>query len=326
MFLRKLFSDSVIYAIGPQIPKVAGVFVLPLITRYLSEIDYGLYGIITSYISFFSAMSDLGLSIVLVNSYYKHPLRWKLIWKQLHFYLMLWSVVMGFVICLLLYFVIPVEAAANLISISLLVCIPTMFFSSTTIIGSRYYQFSQKPIFIAVTSSIVGVIAIALNLYTIVWLKMGYMGWFYSTAISTFIQFLFFIYPVFYKYGLGPVFSFRKRFINSHLRVSLPLIPHNYSGYLLNSSDRIVMDRMRVSVGKIGEYNLAYTFGNYFDFFGNAVGMAIGPFYTRMMAKKSALQDRSLFFYYKLASGNVYHRWVSFVVMDKRIIGVVDKQ
>lgn len=47
------------------------------------------------------------------------------------------------------------------------------------------------------------------------------------------------------------------------------------------------MDRLKVSTSLIGQYNLAYTFGSYMEFFGSAIGMAIGPIYTSMFSDKS---------------------------------------
>ncbi len=296
MFLKKLFSHSLIYALGPQIPKFAGLFVLPVITRYLTSTDYGIYGVITSYVGILTAISDLGFSVVLVNSFYNYPRKWTIVWRQLHFYLIVWSVIYGFFLAVLLYFVMPVSARGNMFEIIAFVCIPSMFFNSTVIIGSRYYQVAQKPLFISVTSAIVGVVAIALNLYTIAVLKLGYMGWFISTFLSSLLQFSFFLYPVFFKYNIKPLIAYRKIFLKANLKISLPIVPHTYSSYLLNSSDRLVMDRIHLPVAEIGKYNLAYTFGNYFDFFGGAIGMAIGPIYTKLFSKRSKEKDEQVHF------------------------------
>jgi len=296
LFLKKLLSHSLIYALGPQIPKIASLFVLPIITRYLTAADYGIYGVILSYTSLLGAFSDLGFSVVMVNAYYNYPSRWRIIWRQLHFYLIVWSVIYAILLALLLILVMPEQVGDNKLNIIGLVCLPAMFFSAVPMIGGRYYQFAQKPMYVAGVSAIIGAIAIILNLYTIAYLKMGYMGWFVSNAISAVLIFLCYAYPVFIKYKLHPVFIFRKSFLIKNLKVSLPIIPHSYSSYLLNASDRLIMDRVRIKVNLIGEYNLAYTFGGYFEFFGNALGMAVGPFYTKLYSQKSVDSDRSVHF------------------------------
>ena len=296
MFVRKLLSHSLIYSLGPQIPKIAGLFVLPIITQYLTTTDYGISGVIMSYVALFSILSDLGFAILLVNSYYNYPNRWKWVWRQLHFYLIVWSIFYGALLGVLLHFIMPKESKADEWAIIIYVCLPIIFFNSTQILAGRYYQFAQKPLYISIVSAIAGAAAILLNLVTIAYWQMGYMGWFLSSFIASLLQFLFFFYPVFFKYKLYPILAFRKRFLIRNLKVSLPMIPHNYATYLLNSSDRMVMDRYHLPIPQIGLYNMAYTFGNYFEFFGNAVGMAVGPFYTKLFARKNKEADQQVQF------------------------------
>ncbi|HLK28179.1 MAG TPA: oligosaccharide flippase family protein [Puia sp.] len=295
MFLKKLFSHTLIYALGPQIPKLASIFVLPIVTKYLTVIDYGVYGIVTSYLGLLSGFSDLGFSVVMVNSFYQYPKKWQIVWRQLFFYLQLWSFVYAIIIFPIIFFTLPAEAKPNLWMIFLLNSLPAFLFTPSITMASRYYQYAQKPLFMSIVSAIVGVITLLLNLFTIAYLKMGYMGWFISTFVGTLVQFLFFFYPLFFKHKLYPILRFRKHFIIPKLKISLPIIPHNYSGYLLNVSDRVVLNTYHVPINKIGEYNLAYTYANYFDFFGSALGMAIGPLYNKFFVKKDKESESTIF-------------------------------
>ncbi|MFV0238230.1 MAG: lipopolysaccharide biosynthesis protein, partial [Flavobacteriales bacterium] len=58
---KKLFTNSFIYGLGPQVPKVVSVLVLPFITEFLTPEDYGIYGIITAYMASLVAFSILGM-------------------------------------------------------------------------------------------------------------------------------------------------------------------------------------------------------------------------------------------------------------------------
>jgi len=294
LVLKKILFHSLIYAVGPQLPKIASLFVLPIITKYLTPLDYGIWGLITAYLSAIGFLGDLGLSVILVNTFFKYPNRWQIIWKQLHGFLIIWSLVFALMQGLLLYFVIPYEAETNLWFIILSTCIPTAFFNSTYIIGARYYQFAQKPIYIAIISAIVGSLAILINLYTIAYLKLGYIGWYISSLITSCLTFIAYTYPVYFKYKLGPILRFRKKFILPKLKVSLPTIPHAYSSYLINSSDRVIMKVLGIKINSLGQYNIAYTFGSYFEFFGEAVGMAVGPFYSKLYAQKTDKSEDDL--------------------------------
>jgi O-antigen/teichoic acid export membrane protein len=71
--LKKLLSHSAIYGLASQIPKLATVLSLPIITKYLTEIDFGVYGLIIAIVAGMSALSDLGLGVVIANTFYKSP-------------------------------------------------------------------------------------------------------------------------------------------------------------------------------------------------------------------------------------------------------------
>ncbi|MCC6287117.1 MAG: oligosaccharide flippase family protein [Chitinophagaceae bacterium] len=301
--LKKIFSHSLIYSVGPQLPRLVNILVLPLITPFLSSTDYGVYGLVTAYLGVLGGLGDLGMAIVMVNTFYKHPAHWQIVWRQIHGYLFVWSFLFAILQALLLYFIIPKEVVFNLGYIILLNCLPTAFFNTTITFGSRYYQFSQKPTYIAVLTALTGTISIIINYVSIAIFHLGYMGWFLSSFITSAILFLFYLYPVFFKYKIHPLIAFKKKFIFKHLKVALPTIPHDYSAYLINTSDRIVFNVVGIDIAKQGNYNLAYTFGNYFEFFGNAVGMAIGPFYTKLFAKKTfkaKLDVRTMTFFFQV--------------------------
>ncbi|MCJ8166424.1 oligosaccharide flippase family protein [Pontibacter sp. E15-1] len=292
--IKKLFSHSIIYALGPQIPKVAGIFILPLITKYLTAADYGIIGVVTAYTGLLSGLQDLGIAVPMVNTFYKHPKRWKFIWRQFHGFISVWSVVFAFLQAALLYAVIPEEAYDNRLAIILLNVVPIALFSTTINFCSRYYQFAQKPLYISFVSALVGIITMVLNIVTIVHFELGYLGWMLSSALSTFISFVLYAIPLYYKHMIRPILRFNRKYIYSQLKVALPTIPHNYSAYLLNSSDRMVMDILGININKLGLYNLAYTFGNYFEFGGNAVGMAVGPLTTNLMAEGNSNAEEKL--------------------------------
>ncbi|MBI1767949.1 MAG: lipopolysaccharide biosynthesis protein [Bacteroidetes bacterium] len=293
---KKIFTNTLIYALGPQLPKIASFFVLPIITKDLTSVDYGVYGVVIAYTGLLGGLKDLGVSVNMSNLFYRHPTRWQTGWRQLHAYVSLWSIPYALLQSLLLYFIIPHEAQSDKWLIIILISSSSVFFDATIMFGSRYYQLAQRPFYMALTSAIVGSLSIALNLISISYFKMGYMGWFVSTFIGTFISFLFYFFPLYFKYKLIPIFKIRLKFVSRQLKIALPMVPHNYSAYLLSTSDRLVMNVLGIKISEIGIYNIAYTFGNYVDFGGSAIGMAVGPMYTKLYSSKQERDVRSLTF------------------------------
>lgn len=299
--LKKLFTHSFLYGIAPQIPKIVTLFMMPIFTAHLSAEDYGIYGVIISYVSLVSSLKDLGFSVVFANSFYKNPLRWRIIWRMLHGHLIIWSLFYSIILFIILYMFIPIAASKNTLLIILLLILSSVFFEGTTSIGNYYFRFTENPIIISIISIFTAFFVIAVNYYCIVIAQLGYMSWFVSSFLASFLGFLIYFYPIYIKNNLWPIIRWRKKFITPYLRISLPMIPHNYSSYLLNSSDRVVLSVYNVPMREIGFYNISYQFGNYMESFGEAVGMATGPFfsklYTASQVKEGLIDARRLTFF-----------------------------
>ncbi|MBC5773964.1 lipopolysaccharide biosynthesis protein [Pontibacter sp. KCTC 32443] len=298
--LRKLLSHAAIYGLAAQGPRLAGVLALPVVTRYLTPADYGVAGIITAYAAVFAMLQSLGLSVVLVNSYARQPQRYTWIWRQLNGFVTLWSLVYGLLVLLALYFLVPAEGAAHRLEITLLNGLPIILFAMTDMQCNLYYQLKQKPLPVAIRSFIVGVLGVGLNVYTIAYLRLGYMGWFYAAFISAAVGFILNSYSIYIQQQLWPIFNFKWHRIKHSLGVSLPVVPHNLANFMLDTSDRLVLDVLRVPVQKIGLYNVAASFGTYFLITSMAISQAASPFYLKYLAqqqdKAAALQVRRLTF------------------------------
>jgi O-antigen/teichoic acid export membrane protein len=293
--LKKLFSHTFIYGLANQIPKIAGVFALPFITKCLTEQDYGIYGVIVAYTSALEVFGSLGLRVTLVNSFYKYPTRYPFLWREIYGFLMVWNIVFAFIKALIIYLLLPAEIKSPLLVVFLTTGM-NLFFGPTGTFGMTLYQIKQKPIPIAIRTMLLGMLTVVLNIFFIAHLKLGYLGWFYSTFIVSLLMNASYLYPLIYTYNLRPIFKISFRRIWSYLKVTLPTIPHFYSMYLLNSSDRAVMKQMSVPIGDIGQYTSAYTVANLFQSVGMVSGTAIGPLMNECYKENNDKGARNLVF------------------------------
>ena len=46
--IKKVVTNSAIYGLSPHIPKIVSVFLLPIMTQYLTDVDYGIAGTIAA--------------------------------------------------------------------------------------------------------------------------------------------------------------------------------------------------------------------------------------------------------------------------------------
>ncbi|QCK15919.1 MATE family efflux transporter [Mangrovivirga cuniculi] len=161
------------------------------------------------------------------------------------------------------------------------------------------------PLQIAIRTIILGVLSVGLNILFIVHYKLGYMGWFWSSFIVGVLRNLSYFFPLNYILKLTPIFNFKWRYIRSALKISLPMVPHYYSSYLLESSDKLIMDVMKVPTANIGRYNIAYTVGKFTNSLGTASGLAVGPLLNGYYKKND---DKS-------AAGLIFILQISFLII-----------
>lgn len=297
---KKLASHTLIYGLSPYLPRILGLFILPIITKDLTILDYGIYGVILAYVGAVEVLKDLGLNMILYNSFTKMPHQFKWMWRSIYGFLTIWNWGYAVIAAALIYLIVPPEAFKNVWSIVALNLLPIVLFGPTQLIGRVYFQMREKPIEIAIRTVIFGVLTIILNLITISYLKLGYMGWFWSSCIVGLLTNISFWYPVNIKYKLKPIFNFKWRLIKNNLRVSLPTVPHYYSNYIIQSSDKAILSAMNVSTNDIGGYNFAGTFGGLFGQLGNAIGQAARPLFNTYYKLNNYRKVREIIFVLQL--------------------------
>lgn len=64
---KKIAHNTLIQIIGKLVSTILGLFSLALITRYLGQAGYGEYTTITTFLTFFAVIADLGLTLVTVQ-------------------------------------------------------------------------------------------------------------------------------------------------------------------------------------------------------------------------------------------------------------------
>lgn len=310
--IKKLLSDSAIYGLSPHIPKIVSIFILPVLTAHLTEVDYGIAGTIAAYTSALAAFSTLGFNAVLQISFFKSRCQYKILWREIYAFLQFWMIVFAIVQGTVLYWIMPMEALDNRWNIILLTNFNGVFFGPSALLGPLYYQLNQKPVPIAVRSVLSGFITILANYVLIVIYDLGYMGWYVSSFVGTFLVNASYWYVLNFRLGLSPVYRFKVRTIRNSLKVSLPIIPHYYSIFLLNTSNRMVMDRCGVNIAVIGEFNMAQQITTYLDSAVNAINTAINPMCMNAIRddnEREACRIIHSFFFLTLSATFLFALW-----------------
>jgi len=251
--LKKIFKNSLIYGIGPQLPTVAGIISLPFITPFLTEVDFGIRGILLSYSGALIIFQTLGLKIVYANSFFHYPKQFKWLWRQLLGFELIWNLFFNIIFSIILWNIIPDEVGVNKALLIGLIIGPNMVLGPIANISILRYQLEERPLPIVIRTILFGLLNVTLVLYFIRVQKEGYLGWFLSTFITSLFSNLSYTYSTIKIFRITPIFNFKWRLIRKSLKVSIPSIPHYYSIYLLDSSDRIVMQHYNITTENIGK-------------------------------------------------------------------------
>lgn len=320
--IKQLLTNSAIYGLAPHVPKIVSIFILPILTAHLTDVDYGIAGTIAAYTMALAALSSLGFSVVLQVSFFKSRCQYKILWREIYGFLQYWMVVFSLIQSVVLYFVIPKEAEENRWLIIWLTNFNGVFFGPAALLGPLYYQLSQNPLPIAVRSVLSGFLTILINYICIVVFEWGYMGWYVSSFMGMFFINASYWYSLSYRLNLSPIYNFKFRTIKKHLRVAVPTIPHYYTYFLVTTSNRVVMDRSNMDIALIGKFNMAQQFTTMFESLVLAVERAIGPMCMNAIRDNNEKESKrivyvfwliTLFstFLFSLWSKEIFHLFIS---------------
>ena len=283
-----IIKNGILFTVAPFLPKIINIVLLPIMTLYLTDVDFGIAGTITAYTQSIGAFVTLGLTVVLQNSFFKTPLEYKDIWKQIYGFLKLWMIVYAIAQTIILYFFIPDEAIGNRWWIILLSQFSTVLFGPTGTIGSSYYIYSKQSIPVVWRSVVAGLLTIIVDFVLIVYLRLGYMGWFVGSFVGQFFTNASYWYVVNHKLGLSPNYRFNWTLIKHSLSVGVPTIPHYYTAYLLEGSGRMVMDQYSIPQGKIGQVSVSQQMGDLFSAGMTGFNSAISPYQMEALREKNS--------------------------------------
>ncbi len=291
--LKFILGNSILYTFANYLPLLANIIILPIITPYLTTFDYGIYGLVFAYISGLSFLSDLGLTVLFQNSYFKTNENYKELWSKYLGLRLIGNTIYSIILIVVLYFSLNNKVNSGvLVEILLLIGIPVLFFEVTKSIGIRWCQYSGNHRKVHIATFTGAIISLTSTYYCIYHLRMGYLGWFVSNLVTNFFLFIYYSKIIYIDLKVIPKFFLDLPFVKKSLKVSLPLVPHSFSGYLINTSDRVMLDCFKVNINSIGNYNLAYSYSNYFQSFNNSMGTVLTPIYLSRLEKKN--EDKSV--------------------------------
>jgi O-antigen/teichoic acid export membrane protein len=289
--LKKIAGNSVLYFMSSQAHNVINIVMYPLISEFLVAEDYYIFGTILGYVGMVTFVCDLGLVSLFDLSFFKQKDTYKSTWSKLLGVLHLSRLFFGTAIIGLIGYLFHGKVPDDHLWLILgMVGIPVIFLDIYRGIGVRYMQISHKHSFVQRVTVIISVITASSSFITIYVMKLHYLGFFITQFISQTILGIVYLIVILKVVDVKPSFKIKWEEFKGWMKFGGPVIPHFYSGYLLNNSDRIVLDRQLgvqdVTENSIGLYNVAYNFANYFHQFTTQVNTVITPYFFELFQRK----------------------------------------
>jgi len=289
---KNLVKNTSIYTIGRLIPQLAGFFLLPIYTKYLTPSDYG----IISAMQVLSSVLAIFFSLAIQGSIYRLYFDYK---KESDKRDYLGTVTISLVIIsisvLILLFLFKNLVGKVYSDISFYpfyaYAILTAFFSVYRMIPLIYFQINEKPNQFISLSIFHFILTAGFILLFIVGQKSGAIGMLKGQLISGLI-----VLPLFVYINLKIInFNFQYKIFKSCLAYSLPTIPHVIAGWVLSASDRIFIERY-LTLADLGIYSIGHKIGSAMFLLSGAFRKAYSPYYYKIALSKNQNEAKGKLF------------------------------
>jgi len=276
-------KHGLIYFLGNVLARLVGFIMLPVYTRILTAADYGILEILTITADVAGMLAGLGIRSAVMRLYYQYDSRDERNGVVSTASLLLVAIftalaVAGVVVASWLSNVLLGSPDSALL-VKLMVI--TFIFSALSGVPVVHLQAKQQSAALVSSNVVKLVLALSLNIYFVVYLRIGVQGIFWSTIISTALV-----------GGVMAVTMFREtgvRFVPRHARELIafgaPLIASQFGSFVLHFSDRYFL-RVFHPLSVVGLYALGYKLAL-------LIAMVVdGPFNSIWSAKSLEIASR----------------------------------
>ena len=256
--LKKFLKHSFIYGTGALLSKIVGFLLIPLYTRYLTTSDYGVLELLDLTSTIVSIFISMRIGSAVIRFYYDSidELEQKKVVSTAYI-----ATFASALLVVLFSQIFSIRLSGLIFDTNIYDKYFKLVFMATALslissVPEAYLMARKQSIFYTIISLMTLSSYLILNIYFIVFLKMGILGILYSSVITKIFNSSVLSFYCITKNSL--FFSFTK--FKSMLKFSLPLIPANVGTFILNYADRFILQKL-ATTAEVGIYALGYKFG-----------------------------------------------------------------
>jgi O-antigen/teichoic acid export membrane protein len=302
---RDLIRHTAIYGLGNAVLSVLGLLLVPIYTHHLTPAEFGLLALLLALSGLLTSLYDLGMMNSVGRSYFdaraasdpRAELRLMSTTAQL------FLLTYGALLTIALWaFAGPISTlvtgtAAHAGLLRLVFC--TLLANALTIVPLTLVRMEERARYFVVLTGLRFAGALALNIVFVVWLGWGVQGILLGNAVMA-AALIIALAPEFVRI-LGPKVSMTVA--GQMLAFGLPYLPVLVSGWLIDSSDRYLLEVL-TSREQVGQYALGYKVAQVVQLVVATFSMGWAPLRYRIYERADAREIyRKLTSYYVIAAG-----------------------
>ncbi|MBN1541833.1 oligosaccharide flippase family protein [candidate division KSB1 bacterium] len=299
--IKKLLQHSAVYGIGHIVTRSINFLLLPLYTNVFPREEFGVVGILFTYIAILTIIYTYGLDAAFFRFYILEEEGGdrKEIFSTA-FYTILFSSIL-FTTGL----IVASEPLARLLfsteSLQLGIPIPRLivmsagilFFDALSFLPFLILRAEQRPIPFVILKFLNVLFNVGGNILFLVILKRGVQGVFFANLCASGLTFLLML-PLIFRHA-GAVFS--RPLLHDLFQFALPYIPSTLAVVIMDTIDRPLVERL-VGLEASGLYNAGVKLGMFMSLFVAAFRFAWHPFFLATSKQENARQVFSRVFTY----------------------------
>lgn len=282
MKIPKVVKNTTFYSLASFLQKGIGFLLLPLYTHYLTPDDYGVLNVITSITGFISILFTMSLHGAASRFHFdSEELIYRAkVWGTILLLVIVNSIFWGVIsITFHKYLVDPFIKGIDFYPLVLLAIIGTVM-SPVYMFYQQWLRNRQDGVKYIINSLSNFALTVVLNIILLTIFNLGVMSMILSSLI---VAIVYFAYSIL-RFIPNISFEFDKEIGKRAMSYSLPLIPHNITGYWSVMIDRIMLNTMLGSAA-VGLYSIGSQFGSIISIVASSINLAFSPWCFQEMAK-----------------------------------------
>ena len=296
---RRFIKESAIYTIGEILTKSQAIILIPIYTHFLSQSDYGIYSLVITIWPILVILFGKGFGGYIIRGYYNGEEESKR--KNFFGSLILLSVLFSIALALLIHlfgnniFSLLFKGISYkpFLQFAVGIAVFKLFINNVLSI----YRAKRKPGLVVVISFITFFITTVLVLILVVGYKKELLGALWGQLLALLIVSLF----LFLYIKKDITYRIDSKYIIPSFMFMLPLIPHAIAGWVINLSDRVLIERF-CSLEDLAIYSLGYQLAMALEMIINSMNQAWIPFYYSNIENPDNIKElkKSTTFYFTI--------------------------